>query len=144
MKDTGADCTLQHFLPGFAPNVICHYPSTLNSTEHVIFSAHYDSRGSFGSTRAPGGDDDGSGSGHLLSLARAINSQRIVFEKAVTLAFFAGEEQGLLGSHAYAGASALHCRSVNWSLICIRQRTYILETRPSYCRYKRTCSAITL
>ncbi|KIR40601.1 aminopeptidase [Cryptococcus deuterogattii 99/473] len=102
VKDTGADCTLQHFLPGFAPNVICHYPSTLNSTEHVIFSAHYDSRGSFGSTRAPGGDDDGSGSGHLLSLARAINSQGIVFEKAVTLAFFAGEEQGLLGSHAYA------------------------------------------
>lgn len=110
---TGADCSLQYFLFGFAPNVICHYPSTLNSTEHVIFSAHYDSRGSFGSTRAPGGDDDGSGSGHLLSLARAISNQGIVFEKAVTLAFFAGEEQGLLGSHAYAGASEWHCRAVH-------------------------------
>lgn len=105
VESTGADCSLQYFLSGFAPNVVCHYPSTLNSTERVIFSAHYDSRGSFGSTRAPGGDDDGSGTGHLLSLARAISNQGIVFEKAVTLAFFAGEEQGLLGSHAYAGAS---------------------------------------
>ncbi|EAL23617.1 hypothetical protein CNBA2640 [Cryptococcus deneoformans B-3501A] len=102
VESTGADCSLQYFLSGFAPNVICHYPSTLNSTERVIFSAHYDSRGSFGSTRAPGGDDDGSGTGHLLSLARAISNQGIMFEKAVTLAFFAGEEQGLLGSHAYA------------------------------------------
>ncbi|OCF38330.1 aminopeptidase [Kwoniella heveanensis CBS 569] len=104
---TGANCTLSPFLPGFAPNVICHYPSKSNATtssgqEHVILSAHYDSRGSFGSTRAPGGDDDGSGSGHLLAVAHAIGTQGVKFDKSVTLAFFAGEEQGLLGSHAYA------------------------------------------
>ncbi|WVR07067.1 hypothetical protein IAU60_004106 [Kwoniella sp. DSM 27419] len=99
---TGANCTLVPFLPGFSPNVICHYPSLSNSTDQVILSAHYDSRGSFGSTRAPGGDDDGSGSGHLLSVAHAIGTQGVQFEKPVTLAFFAGEEQGLLGSHAYA------------------------------------------
>ncbi|WVQ72448.1 hypothetical protein IAR50_002000 [Cryptococcus sp. DSM 104548] len=102
VEATGATCTLQPFLEGFSPNVICQYPSLLNSTDNVIFSAHYDSRGSFGSTRAPGGDDDGSGTGHLLGLAHAIGSQGVQFEKQVTLAFFAGEEQGLLGSHAYA------------------------------------------
>ncbi|TYJ55978.1 hypothetical protein B9479_003363 [Cryptococcus floricola] len=102
VEATGATCTLQPFLEGFSPNVICQYPSLHNSTENVIFSAHYDSRGSFGSTRAPGGDDDGSGTGHLLGLAHAIGSQGVQFEKQVTLAFFAGEEQGLLGSHAYA------------------------------------------
>ncbi|KAK8864416.1 hypothetical protein IAR55_001664 [Kwoniella newhampshirensis] len=102
VEQTGASCALRPFLNGFAPNVICTYPSLHNSTEHVILSAHYDSRGSFGSTRAPGGDDDGSGSGHLLGVAHAILTQEIKFEKSVTLAFFAGEEQGLLGSHAYA------------------------------------------
>ncbi|WWC70186.1 uncharacterized protein I206_104135 [Kwoniella pini CBS 10737] len=102
VEATGANCTLRQFLDGFSPNVICHYPSSLNSTEHVILSAHYDSRGSFGSTRAPGGDDDGSGTGHLLGVAHAIGSQGVRFEKQVVLAFFAGEEQGLLGSHAYA------------------------------------------
>ncbi|WWC62168.1 uncharacterized protein I303_104761 [Kwoniella dejecticola CBS 10117] len=102
VEATGANCTLRPFLEGFSPNVICHYPSSLNSTEHVILSAHYDSRGSFGSTRAPGGDDDGSGTGHLLGVAHAIGTQGVRFDKQVVLAFFAGEEQGLLGSHAYA------------------------------------------
>ncbi|WRT66385.1 uncharacterized protein IL334_003340 [Kwoniella shivajii] len=102
VEASGADCHLHIFLDGFAPNVICHYPSSLNSTEHVILSAHYDSRGSFGSTRAPGGDDDGSGTGHLLSVAHAVGTQGVKFKKQVVLAFFAGEEQGLLGSHAYA------------------------------------------
>ncbi len=55
--------------------------------------------------RAPGGNDDGSGSGHLLGIAEAIWNQEIKFEKSVTLAFFAGEEQGLLGSYAYARES---------------------------------------
>ncbi|WWD17288.1 hypothetical protein CI109_101728 [Kwoniella shandongensis] len=102
VEATGANCTLFHFLNGFSPDVICTYPALLNSTENVILSAHYDSRGSFGSTRAPGGDDDGSGTGHLLGVAHAIKSQGVKFEKRVTLAFFAGEEQGLLGSHFYA------------------------------------------
>ncbi|KAK1924197.1 putative aminopeptidase [Papiliotrema laurentii] len=99
---TGATCQLEPFLLGFSPNVICTYPSTTNSSEQVILSAHYDSRGSWGSIVAPGGDDDGSGSGHLLAVAQAIGKAGVQFEKKVVLAFFAGEEQGLLGSHAHA------------------------------------------
>jgi Zn-dependent M28 family amino/carboxypeptidase len=68
----------------------------------VLLSAHYDSRGSFGSLRAPGGDDDGSGTTALLALARAIRAAGVTFQKHVVLAAFAGEEQGLLGSRAYA------------------------------------------
>ena len=100
---TGAECELRSFLIGFAPNVICRYPSTSNTTTSLVLaSAHYDSRGSFGSTRAPGGDDDGSGVVALLSIARAIKNNAIRFESAVELCAFAGEEQGLLGSKAYA------------------------------------------
>ena len=67
-------------------------------------SAHYDSRGSFGSTRAPGGDDDGSGTTSILAIAQAIHRTRLSssFHLPVELALFAGEEQGLLGSKAYA------------------------------------------
>ncbi len=68
-----------------------------------MLSAHYDSRGSFGSLRAPGGDDDGSGTIAILAIARAIAENGITFKKNVQLAAFAGEEQGLLGSRAYAG-----------------------------------------
>ena len=93
---------MQPFLHGFAPNVICAYPSKGNSTDLVVLSGHYDSRGSFGSTIAPGGDDDGSGSSHVVGVARAIARSGVEFEHTVVLAFFAGEEQGLLGSHAFA------------------------------------------
>ena len=105
---TGAECELRPFLIGFAPNVICRYPSTSNTTALVLVSAHYDSRGSFGSTRAPGGDDDGSGVVALLSIARAIKNNAIKFESTVELCAFAGEEQGLLGSKAYASEYSLH------------------------------------
>ncbi|KAF8076678.1 hypothetical protein FPV67DRAFT_1405797 [Lyophyllum atratum] len=101
-EDTGASCELKPFLVGFAPNVVCRYPSVVDTTSTVLFSAHYDSRGSFGMTRAPGGDDDGSGTVALLSIARTILRKGIKFHSNVELVAFAGEEQGLLGSKAYA------------------------------------------
>jgi Zn-dependent M28 family amino/carboxypeptidase len=83
------------------------YPSpVLRSAKNhslVLLSAHYDSRGSFGSTRAPGANDDGSGVVSILAIARAIVEHGIRFiEHEVELVAFAGEEQGLRGSDAYA------------------------------------------
>ncbi len=53
--------------------------------------------------RAPGANDDGSGTGALLALARAIARLGVVFRKPVRLCAFAGEEQMMVGSRAYAG-----------------------------------------
>ncbi|KAF6762203.1 hypothetical protein DFP72DRAFT_987537 [Ephemerocybe angulata] len=95
IEETGATCRFMPFLNGFAPNVICRYPSLTKTEDLVILSGHYDSRGSFGSARAPGGDDDGSGTTGILSIARTIARRRIQFHAN-------GEEQGLLGSRAYS------------------------------------------
>ncbi|KAF9057901.1 hypothetical protein BJ165DRAFT_87713 [Panaeolus papilionaceus] len=102
VEDTGASCRLVPFLTGFAPNVICRYAAIRDTNTTVLISGHYDSRGSFGSVRAPGGDDDGSGTTGVLSVARTIARKGVKFHSNVELAFFAGEEQGLLGSRAYA------------------------------------------
>jgi hypothetical protein len=69
-------------------------------------SAHYDSRGSFGSLRHPGGDDDGlysrpvahrltenhlpvgSGTTAILAIARTISRNRIQFKSHVELVAF--------------------------------------------------------
>lgn len=101
-EETGASCELRSFLSGFAPNVICRYPATEDTTETVLISAHYDSRGSFGSTRAPGANDNGSGTTGLLSIARTIKRLGVTFRSNVELVVFAGEEQGLYGSRYYA------------------------------------------
>jgi len=102
VEDTGATCRLAPFLVGFAPNVICRYSGIKDTNATVLISGHYDSRGSFGSVRAPGADDDGSGTTGVLSIARTIARKGVKFHGNVELAFFAGEEQGLLGSRAYA------------------------------------------
>jgi Zn-dependent M28 family amino/carboxypeptidase len=69
------------------------YPSTVETSATVILSAHYDSRGSFGSTKAPGGDDDGSGVVALMGIARAIFHKGLTFRSNVELVAFTGEEQ---------------------------------------------------
>lgn len=78
------------------------YESIVPSGTRIIISGHYDSRGSFGSTRAPGGDDDGSGTTSVLAIARTIGRKGVKFHTNVELIAFGGEEQGRLGSIAYA------------------------------------------
>ena len=83
IERTGARCELRQFLIGFAPNVIWYlltkpsfrveaddfrsrYKSLDDDAGTIIMSSHYDSRGSFGSTRHPGADDDGTCSNRLI------------------------------------------------------------------------------
>lgn len=111
----GAQCELELYLDGFAPNIVCVVPGSESGDEGggsvsshdvrnsdpiegvdrkdhshhasraeqsnqstrripgaVLLSAHYDSRGSFGNPRAPGGDDDGSGTTMLLAVTRIL------------------------------------------------------------------------
>jgi Zn-dependent M28 family amino/carboxypeptidase len=82
----------------------------MNTTKTVLLSAHYDSRGSFGSVRAPGGNDDGSGTVGLLAIARTMKRLGIKFRSNVELVAFAGEEQGLVGSRHYASTSVVFAR----------------------------------
>jgi Zn-dependent M28 family amino/carboxypeptidase len=101
-EETGATCELRPFLAGFAPNVVCKYKATTDTSATVLISGHYDSRGSFGSSRAPGGNDDGTGTISIIGIARRIKHLGLTFRSNVELVAFAGEEQGLLGSKAYA------------------------------------------
>lgn len=82
------------------------FESTVETTGTVLVSAHYDSRGSFGSLRAPGADDDGSGTTAVLNIARTIGRLGITFKQNVEIVFFAGEEQGLWGSKGYSSSSS--------------------------------------
>ncbi|SPO28192.1 related to aminopeptidase [Ustilago trichophora] len=101
----GSSCDFWEYSAYFAPNIVCHVPASPATKEDegaVIVSAHYDSRGTFGSTTAPGGDDDGSGTAALLAIARALGSSAISPSSPIQLIAFSGEEQGLVGSQHYA------------------------------------------
>jgi Zn-dependent M28 family amino/carboxypeptidase len=89
-----------------SPNVIATWTGK-DPAEWVVAGAHYDSRSEDSSSetnRAPGADDNGSGTSAMLELAKIVNTTSTDFglARGLKLCFFSGEEQGLLGSRALA------------------------------------------
>jgi leucyl aminopeptidase len=83
-----------------APNLIAELPGS-DPDRVVVLGAHLDSINLSGSTLpAPGADDNASGSGGLLELARVLAA--VDFESTLRFVWFSGEEFGLLGADAYA------------------------------------------
>ncbi|MBA4387599.1 MAG: hypothetical protein C0404_06430 [Verrucomicrobia bacterium] len=72
------------------------------SNEIVLITAHYDNMP--GSGAAPGADDNASGSATVLAAAEVLS--QYAFERTIRFVLFTGEEQGLLGSYAYAAAAS--------------------------------------
>jgi len=98
-----------NFRSGYSPNVICQLTGSDPDAPVVVVGAHYDSR-STGVTnpsqRAPGADDNASGSAALLDILRTAvqlrQSDQFEFTRTIIFALFSGEEQGLYGSAAIA------------------------------------------
>jgi len=71
----------------------------------IVVGAHLDDRDSSswsGSRRAPGADDDGSGSSAILEIARVMATKFGSFERTIRFALFTAEEQGTYGAKTLA------------------------------------------
>jgi hypothetical protein len=89
------------------PNIMAFRTGTRYPDQYVVFGAHLDDRMATlndNSSRAPGGDDNGSGTVAVLELARLISENNYQFEYTLVMAHFTGEEQGLYGSQRMAQA----------------------------------------
>lgn len=88
---------------GLSHNLEAILPGT-ESQQSVLITAHLDSA-TFGSvSMAPGADDNASGSSAVLEAARILSQYK--FKHTIRFVLFTGEEQGLIGSRAYAGKLA--------------------------------------
>ncbi|KAJ2731069.1 hypothetical protein IW152_004819 [Coemansia sp. BCRC 34962] len=81
-------------------SIIARIDGTSLNNEVVIISAHQDSiNGNNPDTgRAPGADDDGSGTVTILEALRVFSQSSLKPKRAVEFHWYAGEEGGLLGS----------------------------------------------
>ncbi|HNT54823.1 MAG TPA: M28 family peptidase [Anaerolineaceae bacterium] len=84
------------------PNVIGEIPGLINPEQIYIIGAHLDDMPSSG--RAPGADDNASGSVATLLAADLLSEYN--WSCTLRFAFWTGEEQGLNGSAAYATRAA--------------------------------------
>lgn len=92
-----------HDFDGNADNVIADLPGALEPQKVVIVGAHYDSINHVGaSAKAPGADDNGSGTAAVLELARVFAASGQQFRYTVRFCLFASEEFGLVGSDHYS------------------------------------------
>lgn len=82
-------------------NVIGEISGTTRPTEIILIAAHLDDMPN--SSVAPGADDNASGSVAVMMAAARMAGHH--FERTVRFVFFTGEEQGFLGSDAYAAAA---------------------------------------
>jgi hypothetical protein len=83
-------------------NVVGVITDTVAPDEIVLITAHLDDLPSTG--RAPGADDNASGSVGVLLAAQLMHGAAAGFERTLRFVLFTGEEQGLCGSGAYADA----------------------------------------
>jgi hypothetical protein len=90
---------------GPSSNLTAEWPGT-ESSKLVLITAHVDSVifGMGPSQAAPGADDNASGSAAVLEAARILSKYR--FKHTIHFVLFTGEEQGLIGSRAYASRMA--------------------------------------
>ena len=85
-----------------AKDVCATLPGSVDNTLYIL-GAHYDSI-TADPTNAPGSDDNGSGTSGMLAIAHALAGH--TFKSTIVLCGYAGEELGLYGSRAQAGALA--------------------------------------
>lgn len=105
LEALGFSISYHKFLPTMAPNIIATWGASAGATEWVVAGAHLDSRSEDSTSktdRAPGADDNGTGSSCMLELARLVNTTHMTFNRGLRLCLFTGEEQGLVGSRAIA------------------------------------------
>ncbi|KAJ0162807.1 Leucine aminopeptidase 1 [Colletotrichum tanaceti] len=91
--------TVSRFTHSFnQPSIIVKYPGT--SSNLIIVGAHFDSTAGATTARAPGADDNGTGTVNLLEALRVLVAAGFRPKNTIEFHFYAGEEGGLLGSQA--------------------------------------------
>lgn len=88
-----------HFLDADtnAFNIVAELPGTDKADEIVMLGAHFDSWHT-----ATGATDNAAGSAIMMEAMRILKASGVPLRRTVRLALWSGEEQGLLGSRAYA------------------------------------------
>lgn len=96
LREFGYEPEVQWFEPRGArtANVVVRIPGTVSPDVVYAVSAHFDSN-----LRSPGADDNTSATVGLLEMARVLADHPL--PATVEIAFFTGEEAGLLGSREY-------------------------------------------
>jgi len=103
MKGSRSDITVELFPHGWKQcSIIARIRGSTNPDEIVIVSSHEDSISNASDSRAPGADDDASGTSTVLETFRVIVESGWIPDRTIEFHTYAAEEVGLRGSQDIA------------------------------------------
>jgi len=151
LEGYGWSVQLQNFRTGYCPNVIATRPGVGRTGRVTLAGAHLDDRqqqSGNATARAPGADDNGTGSVLLLNFAKLIATNDVQFENDLVLAWFCGEEQGLYGSafmasdYASRGVNIIGMYNVDMLGYDCGQNTLAMVVRQTNLPFTDACRAV--
>lgn len=90
-------------------------PGKGNSEKYIVLGGHYDHLGTMGeNVYFPGAHDNASGCAMVLSLAKHFSMNPC--QESIVIAFFAGEESGLLGSKFFTEYSPIPLENIDYMI----------------------------
>lgn len=98
--------------------------------EFLVLAAHYDHTGMGNGYVWNGADDNGSGTIGILTVAKAIQATGKKPEKSIIIAFWSGEEKGLLGSRYYVEYPTVPIGQIKMNLNLDMISRYITDDEP--------------
>lgn len=93
------------YYQGCSDNVIAIQRGVINPDRYIVIGGHYDSY-TFAGGSAPGADDNASGTGGVMEVARILSQYR--FNYSIIYCAFSAEEVGLVGSEAFVDYALNH------------------------------------
>lgn len=120
-------------------NILVTIPGR-DTTRKVIVGAHFDHEGTKNGAIYHGADDNASGTVVMLELARAAQAAAIQPAHTLILAFWDGEERGLLGSRHYVSTLGRDTASIDYYINFDMVGRNNDESRPRVFRYFYTAS----
>ncbi|MDH7488825.1 MAG: M28 family peptidase [Anaerolineae bacterium] len=96
----GLSVEVQRFGDGNWPNVIATLSGATEPGKIIILCAHFDDISEQPMEWAPGADDNASGTAVVMAAAEIL--RHYTFAYTIRFVHFSGEEQGMIGSQAYA------------------------------------------
>ena len=100
-RDDVSAGTFDHGSRTKQPSLVVRIEGTTKPNEIIVLGSHIDST-AFGGGRAPGADDNASGTATNLEIFRNIMQHNLKFERTIEIHGYAAEEIGLVGSQDLA------------------------------------------
>jgi len=99
-----------------ADNVLGIIESKKRPTQYILLSAHFDHLGVWKNKLYPGANDNASGVAAILEITRALKEKEEELPYSFLIAFWSGEEMGLLGSNYFINHPTIQLKNIKLAI----------------------------